>query len=177
MGCSSACCSAGSHSAAVASSATRCQCGGASASLPVRQPRPSAGAARSPWPRGLAPASVTGPGSAAPRHTTRPPARVPVPASARINPGAVVRDRRGLQLIQQRQFQAVGQVPCPSSLPEELLDHAARNDHHDDRLQFPAACGRTWMLQTIWVTGMGDSFSSCNSTIERVSSKLLAGAG
>ncbi len=31
------------------------------------------------------------------------------------------------------------------------------------------------MVQTAWVTGMGESFSNCNSTIARVSSGLLGG--
>ena len=40
----------------------------------------------------------------------------------------------------------------------------------------PAGCGRTCSVQTICVTGIGDSFSSCNSTIASVSSKLLLGS-
>ena len=38
-----------------------------------------------------------------------------------------------------------------------------------------STCGRTWRLQTICVTGSGESFSNCNSTIATVSSKSLRG--
>src|SRR5882724_7251262 len=37
-------------------------------------------------------------------------------------------------------------------------------------------CGRICSVQTICVTGIGDNFSNCNSTIESVSSKLLLGS-
>ena len=39
-----------------------------------------------------------------------------------------------------------------------------------------AGAGRMCRLQTIWVTGIGESFSSCNSTIACVSSKELLGS-
>src|SRR5271154_2991124 len=37
-------------------------------------------------------------------------------------------------------------------------------------------CGKIWSVQTTCVTGTGDSFSSCNSTIASVSPKLLLGS-
>ena len=37
-------------------------------------------------------------------------------------------------------------------------------------------CGKTWSVQTICVTGTGESFSNCSSTIASVSPKLLAGS-
>src|SRR5471030_72724 len=38
------------------------------------------------------------------------------------------------------------------------------------------ACEKICRVQTICVTGIGESFSNCNSTIESVSSKLLLGS-
>ena len=37
-------------------------------------------------------------------------------------------------------------------------------------------CGRTWTLHTTCVTGSGESFSSCSSTMDSVSSNSLTGS-
>ena len=44
-------------------------------------------------------------------------------------------DGGGLQLIEQRQFEAIGQIALPFQFAEEFLDHIARHDHHNDGLQ------------------------------------------
>ncbi len=52
-----------------------------------------------------------------------------------INPRAVLVDRGGMQLIENRQFKPVRQVTLPLQLPQKLLDHISRDDDDNDRLQ------------------------------------------
>ena len=60
---------------------------------------------------------------------------VPAVACSRINPGPVLGHSGGLQLIEQRQFEAVGQVALPLELAEKFFDDIARDNHQHNRLQ------------------------------------------
>ena len=58
-----------------------------------------------------------------------------------INPGAVVGNRGGMQLVQQRQFEAVGHITFAFELAQKLLDRVAGGDDDDDGLHVASSMG------------------------------------
>jgi hypothetical protein len=51
-----------------------------------------------------------------------------------VNPDTIFIGLGGEQLVQERNFKAIGQKPACLELPQEFLDVVPRGDDHDDRL-------------------------------------------
>ena len=66
--------------------------------------------------------------------------------------------------------------PWVSRAPERPLDQRARRNQHHHRLPISTVCASTCTLQTTCVTGSGERFSICNSTIARISLNSLTGS-
>src|ERR1035437_946162 len=66
------------------------------------------------------------------KHTAAPPGderRILAAARAGINPRAVLFDDRGLQLVECRDFDPVGEITLPFELTEEFLDRLALGEN------------------------------------------------